>query len=325
MAAVFTKTFAKPLAVIALAAIALTACTSPGTQNTPDSAASPEATSTTANATASDQVLTLGAIPDQDPERLQRQYEKLVAYLEAELGIEVAYKPVVDYAAAVTAFQVGDLEFVWFGGLTGVQARLQTPGATAIAQRDVDENFRSVFIANPSAGLAPFTEITDLAQLKGKTFTFGSESSTSGRLMPQYFLEQGGVALTDFQGPAGFSGDHDKTLELVQAGAYQVGALNEKVWEQRSAEGKVNNDQVTVIWRTPTYYDYHWVLHPQIASEFGADFPEKLRAALLKLSPDNPDHKEILELFSAGKFIETKNENYAQIEAIGRKIGKITD
>jgi phosphonate transport system substrate-binding protein len=318
MAAIFVK----PLAAIAVA-LSLAACTGPAAQNTPNSAASPE--STNANASASDQILTLGAIPDQDPERLQRQYEKLVAYLEVELGIQVAYKPVVDYAAAVTAFQVGDLEFVWFGGLTGVQARLQTPGATAIAQRDVDENFRSVFIANASAGIEPFTEITDLPQLKGKTFTFGSESSTSGRLMPQYFLEQGGVALTDFQGPAGFSGDHDKTLELVQAGAYQVGALNEKVWEQRSAEGNVNGDQVTVIWRTPAYYDYHWVLHPQIASEFGPDFPEKLRAALLKLSPDNPDHKEILDLFSAGKFIETRNENYAQIEAIGRKIGKITD
>ena len=152
--------------------------------------------------------LITGAIPDQDPQKLQRQYTKLAAYLQKELGVPVEYKPVTDYAAAVTAFKVGDLDLVWFGGLTGVQARLQVPGAEAIAQRDVDAKFHSVFITNKQSGLKPFKDIADVKQLKGHTFTFGSESSTSGRLMPQYFLQQAGVKLTDFKGEVGFSGDH---------------------------------------------------------------------------------------------------------------------
>lgn len=148
--------------------------------------------------------LLVGAIPDQDPEKLQRLYGKLSDYLSAELGVPVEYRPVTDYAAAVTAFRVGDLDLVWFGGLTGVQARLQVPDADAIAQRDIDAEFHSIFIANQSSGLTPIKTAAELTSLKGKTFTFGSESSTSGRLMPQYFLAQAGVGLSDFKGEPGF-------------------------------------------------------------------------------------------------------------------------
>jgi phosphonate transport system substrate-binding protein len=138
-------------------------------------------------APASDKPFTIGAIPDQDPEKLQRLYSKLADYLKAELGVPVVFKPVTDYTAAVTAFRVGDLDMVWFGGLTGVQARLQVPGAQAIAQRNIDAQFHSVFIANKNSGITPIQDLKELALLKGHTFTFGSESSTSGRLMPQYF------------------------------------------------------------------------------------------------------------------------------------------
>ncbi|MFZ1028546.1 MAG: putative selenate ABC transporter substrate-binding protein [Limnoraphis robusta] len=271
----------------------------------------------------SEEALIVGAIPDQDPEELQRKYQQLATYLEQKLGVPVEYKPVTDYAAAVTAFKVGDLDLVWFGGLTGVQARLQVPGAEAIAQRDVDQQFHSLFIAHKSSELTSLNDISELQKLKDKTFTFGSESSTSGRLMPQYFLQQAGVTLEDFKGEPGFSGDHDKTIKLVEAGTYQVGAVNEKVWEKRVQENAINLDQVEVIWRTPAYYDYHWVIHPQVKEQYGADFVQKVQEAFMSLDPNVPEEKEILDLFSAGQFITTQNSNYSQIEEVGREIGKI--
>lgn len=290
----------------------------------PLAACSPDTsgTSTTTGGTQAKPLVT-GAIPDQDPEKLQRQYTKLAAYLEKELGVPVEYKPVTDYVAAVTAFKVGDLDLVWFGGLTGVQARLQVPGAEAIAQRDVDEKFHSVFIANKKSGLTAFKNIADLKQLKGHTFTFGSESSTSGRLMPQYFLQQAGLKLNDFKGEVGFSGDHDKTIKLVEAGTYDAGAVNEKVWLKRVESKEVDLNKLEVLWRSPAYYDYHWVIHPDVEQEYGKDFAKKVQDAFLKLDPNVPEQKEILELLEANKFIPTKNSNYAQIEAIGREIGKI--
>lgn len=293
---------------IIVSMLPLAACSSPSSQTSMQGIEEP---------------LVIGAIPDQDPEELQRKYQKLATYLEEKLGIPVEYKPVTDYAAAVTAFKVGDLELVWFGGLTGVQARLQVPGAEAIAQRDIDQQFHSLFIANKSSELTPLKDSFELQKLQGKTFTFGSESSTSGRLMPQYFLKQAGVNLEDFKGEPGFSGDHDKTIKLVEAGTYEVGAVNEKVWEKRVQENAINLDQVEVIWRTPAYYDYHWVIHPQVKEQYGADFIQKIQEAFISLDPKVPEEKEILDLFSASQFITTQNSNYTQIEEVGREIGKI--
>lgn len=261
--------------------------------------------------------LVVSAIPDQDPEKLQRLYGLLADYLSASLNVTVIYKPVTDYKAAVTAFKVGDLDLVWFGGVTGVQARIQVPGAQAIAQRDIDEQFKSVFIANSASG------IKTLADLKGKTFTFGSESSTSGRLMPQSFLEKAGIGLQDLKGKPGFSGSHDKTIELVAAGAFDAGALNEQVWKQRLEEKTVDMTRVTAFWTSPTYHDYHWVLHPEAAKRLGEGFQARLLAALTSLSVANEEQKKILDLFGAQKFIPTDNEGYAEIERVGRSVGLI--
>src|SRR4051812_38902254 len=173
----------------------------------------------------SNQPFTISAIPDQDPEKLQRLYGGVATFLSKELGVPVSYRPVTDYTASVTAFKVGELDMVWYGGLTGVQARLQGPRAPAIAPRGIDAHLPCVVLVNKN------TDINDLAGLKGHTFTFGSESSTSGRLMPQFFLTQAGIKLDDFKGKNGFSGSHDKTIKLVAAGAYDAGALNEQVWK----------------------------------------------------------------------------------------------
>ncbi|MEO6121566.1 MAG: putative selenate ABC transporter substrate-binding protein [Acidimicrobiales bacterium] len=284
-------------------------------------AASPESTTAT---TISTEPFVISAIPDQDPEKLQRLYGTVATYLTATLGVTVEYKPVLDYPASVSLFKVGDLDMVWFGGLTGVQARIQTPGSKTLVQRDVDENFHSVFIVNTSTGLAPITEAAGLAQLKGRRFTFGSESSTSGRLMPEFFLDEAGVQTTDFGGQPGFSGSHDKTIELVTAGTFEAGVLNEQVWKARLAEGKVDMGKVAAFYTTPGYHDYHWVARDDALSRYGPDFEARLVKAFTDLDPADPVQATILELFTAKRFIPTDDANYEEIQAVGRKLGLIT-
>ncbi|MGL6133255.1 MAG: putative selenate ABC transporter substrate-binding protein [Prochlorococcaceae cyanobacterium] len=269
-------------------------------------------------------VLRIGAIPDQNPEKLNRLYGLVADELSEQLKVPVRFVPVTDYTAAVTAFRTGDLDLVWFGGLTGVQAWLQKPGARALAQRDIDRSFHSVFIANPSSGLKPFSDPGDLEQLKGKRFTFGSESSTSGRLMPQYYLNKAGVELSDFAGGnPGFSGSHDALIALVQSGTYDAGVVNEEVWLSRLREGKVDTDKVVAIWRTPGYANYTWVVQPGLDEDYGQGFTERLEQAFTNLSPDNPRQAQILDLFGAETFVPASNSQYEAIEAVGRQIGKI--
>ena len=270
------------------------------------------------------QVLKIGAIPDQNPERLNRLYGALSDELGASLNVEVQYVPVSNYAAAVSAFRSGSLDLVWFGGLTGVQARLQTPGATVLAQRDIDAEFTSVFIANGASGLRPITSADQLVQLKGRRLAFGSESSTSGRLMPQYFLGENGVTMAELAGGGpGFSGSHDATIAVVQSGAYEVGALNSQVWQSNVDEGRVDPAKAAVIWRTPPYVDYHWVARPDLDSRFGDGFTGRVQNALLSLTPTTERGALVLELFGAKQFIPAQNEDYSKIEAVGRQLGKI--
>lgn len=279
-------------------------------------------TSTNTN-TKSNQTFKIGAIPDQSSVDLNDNMKKMAEYLSEKTGMKVEYVPSQDYAALVTAFERGEMHLAWFGGLTGVQAMNAVDGAEAIAQRPMDTEFHSVFIAPKDSG------ITSLEDLKGKTFTFGSESSTSGHLMPRYFLknEANIDPETDFESAPNFSGSHDSTYELVESGAYEAGVLNESVWEKAVAENKVDTSKVDVFYTTPDYFDYNWTINSEdtLKSQFDADTKQKVKDALLNMHTDteNATASEVLEYFQTDKFIETKNENYDMIEEIAKELNLI--
>ncbi|MDA1128863.1 MAG: putative selenate ABC transporter substrate-binding protein [Chloroflexi bacterium] len=260
-------------------------------------------------------VLKVGGIPDQDASRLARRYDGFANYMSQNLGVEVEYVPSADYAAVVTAFEQGDLGLAFFGGLTGVQARLRGPGALAIAQRENDAAFHSKFIVRADL---PANSLEELADLAGDlTITFGSESSTSGHLMPRYFLGEAGMdADADFKSLPNYSGSHDLTWRLVESGAFDVGALNEDVWDRAVLEGSVDVNKVRVLETTPPYFDYNWTAASTLDEEYGEGFTLKVREALLALNLS--DNREILGLFSTQRFIATENDNYQAIEDVAR-------
>ncbi|NNH21931.1 putative selenate ABC transporter substrate-binding protein [Pseudokineococcus marinus] len=301
----------------AAAAGALAACGGRTSPVSPSVDAPPADASPAGPSASSGGALTVGAIPDQDPEVLQRLYGLVADSMADALGLGVTYRPVTDYAAAVSLFRTGDLDLVWFGGLTGVQARRQTPGAVVVAQRDIDEDFRSVFVVNEATGLAPSQDLTPLADLR---FTYGSQTSTSGFLMPASFLTEQGVDPRGFPGGPGFSGSHDATLQLVASGSYEAGVLNEQVWLARVEAGEVD-PAVQLFSRTPPYHDYHWLLGPDAVERLGEDLPERLQDYFLGLSADDPDDARVLELFGAGSFVEARASDHAQIEAVGEQLG----
>ena len=256
------------------------------------------------------------AIPDQDESRLVERFTKVATYLQQKLGTPVTYVPVKSYPAAVTAFTNGQVQLAWFGGFTGVQARKAVPGAQAIAQGAEDAAFKSYFIANAQTGLTKSAELP--AGLAGKTFTFGARASTSGRLMPEFFVRKAfpGKAPEQVFSRVGFSGDHSRTLQLVQSGAFEVGALDYSVWELEAKAGKVDQSKVGIIWETPTYPDYQWTVRGDLDTTHGAAFTERLRTALLTVSDP-----AILEPFARSKFIPAQNSDYAPIEEVAWSTG----
>jgi phosphonate transport system substrate-binding protein len=267
--------------------------------------------STSLPAFASDGVLRVSAIPDEAPTELQRKFAPLGKYLEAQTGMKVSFVPVSDYAAVVESLAMKKIDMAWLGGFTFVQAKLRTNGtAIPIVQREEDAKFTSKFItADPN--------IKALADLKGKTFAFGAPSSTSGSLMPRYFLQQAGLnPEKDFKNVA-FSGAHDATVAFVAAGKADAGVLNASVWEKLVEQKKVDTAKVRVFATTPTYFDYNWT----VRGDLDPALVKKLADAFLKLDPNNPEHKEIMALQRTSKFIPTKKENYDGIEQAAHAAG----
>ncbi|MGF1761894.1 putative selenate ABC transporter substrate-binding protein [Aliivibrio kagoshimensis] len=262
------------------------------------------------------ETFTFTAIPDADESKLRTRFEKVAVYLEEKLGVDVKYVPVKSYSAAVTAFRNDQVQLAWFGGLSGVQARLLVPNSEAIAQGYEDQFFKTYLIAHNSTKLSSSKTFPDM---KGYTFTYGSKGSTSGRLMPQYYIEQNSKQKSgDLFSRVGFSGDHSRTIAQVQAGAYQLGAVNFKVWDKAIKEGEIDTSKVSVIWETPTYPDYQWTVRDGVNSKFGPEFKAKLTKVLLEMN--DPD---LLEAFPRQSFVPATNADYQPIEKVAKAIGLI--
>jgi phosphonate transport system substrate-binding protein len=262
--------------------------------------------------------LVFTAIPDQDETRLVERFTRVADYLRGKLGVPVKYLPVKSYPAAVTAFTNNQVQLAWFGGFTGVQARRQVPDSEALAQGAEDVAFKSYVIANAKTGLKPAKEFPE--GIAGKSFTFGSRASTSGRLMPEHFLRRrfGGKSPEEIFSRVGFSGDHSRTIQLVQSGAFEVGVVDHTVWDLDRQAGKIDASQVLVICETPTYPDYQWTIRGDVEKSYGAGFKEKVRAALLAI-----DDRAILDQFARTRFIPAKNSDYAPIEDVAKTVNLI--
>jgi phosphonate transport system substrate-binding protein len=262
-------------------------------------------------AVADEAVLRVSAIPDEAPTELQRKFAPLGKYLEAQTGMKVIFTPVSDYAAVVESLATKKIDLAWLGGFTFVQAKIRTNGtAIPIVQRAEDAVFTSKFITADPA-------IKTVADLKGKTFAFGAPSSTSGSLMPRFFLQQAGLnPEKDFKNVA-YSGAHDATVAFVAAGKAEAGVLNASVWDKMVEQNKVDTSKVRVFSTTPTYFDYNWT----VRGDLDPVLVKKLTDAFLKLDPANPEHKDILALQRASKFVPTKKENYDGIEKAAHSAG----
>lgn len=269
-----------------------------------------------ASSLAAAQPLVFTAIPDEDETRLQQRFQAVADYLAEALDVEVRFVPVTSYAASVTAFRNNQVQLAWFGGFTGVQARQLVPGSRAIAQGVEDPEYKSYVIANRATGLEPHDGDSAPEALRGLTFSFGSRSSTSGRLMPEYFLRRDlGASPEELFERVGFSGNHSRTIAVVQSGAYQAGVVSYKAWENEVASGSVDDERVRVIWETPPYPDYQWTVRGDVDERFGDGFTDRLQQALLDMG--DPD---LLARFPRSGFIPAENDDYREILEVARSL-----
>ncbi|MEZ5976876.1 MAG: putative selenate ABC transporter substrate-binding protein [Planctomycetota bacterium] len=263
--------------------------------------------------------LRFSAIPAQDQKDLIQQFQPVADYLSKELGVPVEYVPAADYTASVEMFKNGQIQLAWFGGLTGVQARRAVEGARALAFGVDDPKYKSYFIANPAAGVEPSDAFP--MGLEGKSFTFGSATSTSGRLMPEHFIRKatGKSPAEFFDQENKYSGSHDKTWEMVQSGAVMAGAIDFKTYDRDLAAKKIDPEKCMVIWITPEYPDYSWNASPEVTEILGKDGFEKLQRALLAMK----DPKLLEAINRPEGLVEAKNSDFEPLVKLAEDLGLV--
>lgn len=267
------------------------------------------------DASAANTPLRFTAIPGENTTELAAKFGPVAEYLAEALGVDVEYVPSSSYPASVEMFKNGDVQLAWFGGLSGVRARRAVPGAEALAQGSEDPEYKSYFVAHRDTGLEPSESFpTGLADL---SFTFGSESSTSGRMMPEHFIRQatGSDPVAFFGEPMRFSGSHDLTLEDVVNRTVDAGVLSYKTYELRASEGRIDPDVVRVVWQTPSYADYNWTASPRAEQWLGAEAFERLSAALFAM-----DDPALLSAVNRSALIPASNADFAELEALALEL-----
>lgn len=258
---------------------------------------------------AAEKILRLSMIPTTDPGKMARESEPLVAYLEKKTGAKVKLTVPLNYAAVVEAFGADKVDIAYFGGFTYVQSHKRF-GAQPLVQRERDQAFHSLFLTQADSSIAALTD------LKGHTFAFGDVNSTSGHLMPEYFMRKAGVDV-DVIAKALYTGGHDATALAVANKKVDAGALDEAVFQKMTKEGKLDAGAVKVFYTTPPFFDYVWcarkALDPALAEAF--------RKAMLELDARDPQHKAVLDLLQATRYVPAGDASYDKLREAATSAG----
>jgi phosphonate transport system substrate-binding protein len=250
-------------------------------------------------------VLRVGVLPDESEVVLRQRYEPLLRYLSEATGLSLELVIPRDYGQLLELFGQEKVDLAYFGGFTFIRAREQF-GAVPLVMRDTDVHFRSYFLArsdDPAKTIADF---------RGKRLAFGSEFSTSGHLMPRHFLRDMGISAETYFGEVRFSGAHDQTAVWIRDGISDLGAANSAIIKNMFADGRLDADQVRIVWETPPYPDYVWAAR----SELDEAVRERILGAFLQLSPNHEAQAKILSGVNAGGFLPARAGDFDELRGV---------
>lgn len=257
-------------------------------------------------------VFRVGFPPDENPQEIVRKNAPLLEYLKAKTGIpEMEIVVPATYTAAVEQMQQGDLDMVYFGGLTYVLAKKEveiTPIVRGVVGGTA-ENFTYI-IARKDRGISALTD------LPGKTFAFGDVASTSGSLIPHKALLNAGIDPNrDFKKVV-YTGAHDKTALAVFKGDVDAGAMNARKFPDMIKKGQITEDVVQVVFRSEPFADYPWAVRDKV----GQDMIDKLRRAFVELKDS-----QMLALLGVEGYETTSDQDFENLRAAAKRLGFLED
>ncbi len=261
---------------------------------------------------------TIGVIPAQTEGSMESAMEKLQTTISEGIGKDVKVEVYPDYNGVVEAMNYNKIDMAYFGPLTYVIAHKKS-GAQAIITQVIDGKpyYHSYVITHKDN---PWNSLEDLLQARGEIdFAFGDINSTSGSLIPSIELQDRGVYQSEDEHEfksVRFTGSHDATGLAVQNQQVSAGAIDSAIFNQLVQSGKLDGDQLKVIWTSKELFQYPWAVHKDLDTET----IKALQDTFLDITDP-----EILDAFGATGFTTATNEDYESIKQAAIKQGIIEE
>ncbi len=182
--------------------------------------------------------LVFGVYTSDKPSAMVRQLRPSLDIIAKRAGeildedVKIRLQVVKGYTAGAELILSGKVDFMRLGPASYVKVKKQDPGIELLAM----ENKNGANKFNGYIAVHTDSDITDVRQLKGRTFAFGSKRSTLGRYFAQLHLAHAGVFARDLKRYE-YLGRHDKVGAAVGAGLFDAGALEETMFAKLVAKG----------------------------------------------------------------------------------------
>ena len=254
--------------------------------------------------------ITVAVLPDQSKDALLARHGSLLDYLADTTSLDFELLIPLDYADLVDQFDAGHIDLAWFGGLTFIRAHEKSQ-AVPLAFRDVDSRFTSCYLVRGSDTRSTIQEFA------GEEFSFGPPLSTSGHLMPRYFLERDGLYPEQFFAATRHSSAHDQTARWVRDGTVGLGVASCIIVQSMLEHGSLSSDDIRIIETTPPYSNYVWAVKQTMAE----NTKTKLLDAFLALDASDPDNRAILRAQRANAYLPASPDNFVLVRRAAKLSG----
>lgn len=244
-----------------------------------------------------------GLLPHLSASELTVQYGPLAEYLSRQLGEKVNLLIPKDYDTFKALVKDGKIDFAFSNPAVFLQLKQGAAIAplALVSAPKVGTRFRGILIARKDSGIETVRDV------KGKKVIFVDASAAAGRIFQIHLMSKSGLDVKKDFVTLPFAKRHDNVIMAVANGAADVGATREDDLEKMS--GKADVSKLKIVGYTEYFPNYVIFSAPRL----DAGRAEKVKAALLRLKPNDPEALSLLGPAKFNGFAPTAEKEFAPL------------
>ncbi|WP_122868684.1 phosphonate ABC transporter substrate-binding protein [Pseudomonas viridiflava] len=269
------------------------------------------ATCAMGTAQAEEKIINFGIMSTESSQNLKTIWQPFLDDMSKKTGLKVNATFASDYAGLIQGMRFNKVDVAWLGNKAAMEA----------VDRSNGEIFAQTSAANGAAGYwsllivrkdSPINSVEDMLK-NAKTLTFGNgdPNSTSGYLVPGYyvFAKNHVDASTAFKRTLNSS--HEVNALSVAKGQLDVATFNTESWDRLAVTQPDKVEQLKVIWKSPLIPADPMVWSKALSDENKA----KIREFFASYG-DTDEEKTVLKNMQLGKFLKSSDDQLLPIRQL---------